>query len=300
MSAFVKILSQLNPAAPRDRDRVWRPRPLADAALVLAGAALVALSFNLLLRPNGITPGGLPGFSLLLLAWFGWEPALSQAGMNILLLLAAWRWLGGRFALQSVLGCIALPVFVALTRDWAPLTQDHLLAAICGAGGTGVGVGLVFRGHGSVGGFSTVAMMLHRTRGWPVDRVLWTFDGVVVLLAATLFPADAVLASLVGVVLIGRTARAVLTGFDTATFALIVSNDSARVQAMVLKELDLGLTVIPAKGGYTGEGRELLMVVMHPEDVPRLKAQVRAIDPSAFLVLASSSEVLGHGFKPHL
>ncbi len=299
MSGFAQLVSKLNPAAPRERDRVWRPRPWLDTLLVLAGALLVALAFNLLLRPNGVTPGGLPGFSLLMLRWFGWEPALVQAAANGLLLLAAWHWLGRKFALQSVLGCIALPLFVALTREWPALTEDRLLAAICGAAGTGVGLGLVFRGHGSVGGFSTVAMMLYRVRGWPVDRVLWVFDGCVVLLAAMLFPADAVLASLVGVVIIGRTTRAVLTGFDTATFALIVTNEPAQVKAMVLKDLDLGLTVIPARGGYTGVERDLLMVVMHPEDVPRLKARVSSIDPTAFLVLASSSEVLGHGFKPH-
>lgn len=267
---------------------------------MIAGAALVALAFNLLLKPNGITPGGLPGVSLLFLRWFGIEPAFTQAGFNVLIVAVGARWLGRRFALQSLLGCIALPLFVWLSSTWAPLTHERFLAAVCGAAGTGLGVGLVFRGHGSVGGFSTVAMILHRLYGSPVDRTLWILDGSVVLGAAFLFPAESVLASLVGVVLIGRTARAVLTGFDNATFALIVSTQPARVREVALHDLDLGVTVIPARGGYTDDAREILMVVMRPGDVPRLKARVRSIDPAAFLVLASSNEVLGHGFKPHL
>ncbi len=268
--------------------------------VVLVGSLLIALSFNLLLRPNGITPGGLPGVSLLALQKLGWEPAWTQFAFNAVVVSAGAYWLGRRFAWQSLLSCLVVPAVVWLTRDWRPLAQDPLLAAVTGAVGTGLGVGLVFRGHGSAGGFSTLAMLAYRLRGWPIDRVLWTLDGTVVALAAFLFPSEAVLASLVGVALIGRTARWVLTGFDTATFALIVSAQPERVREVILRELDLGLTVLPARGGYTGEAREVLMVVMRPGDVPGLKATVRELDPAAFMVLASSSEVLGHGFKPHL
>ncbi|MFO1448894.1 MAG: YitT family protein [Opitutaceae bacterium] len=282
------------------RDRSHRPAFWAEALLVTAGAALVAASFNTLLRPNALAPGGLPGLSLLVQRTVRVEPAITQAGLNVVILLVAWQQLGRAFALRNVLGCLLLPLFVWLSRDWPALTHDRLLAVLCGAGGTGVGLGLVFRGRGSVGGFSALALILNRRHGISVDRSLVALDGLIVLAAAFVFPAEAVLCALVGVVLIGRIARSVLTGFDTAMVAFVVSQEPGRIKEAVLHDLDLGLTLIPARGGYTDTSRDMLMVVMRPGDVPRLKACVRNLDPAAFVVLAGSSEVLGYGFKPHL
>lgn len=282
------------------RDRSWTPRPWLEAGWVVLGSLLIALGFNLLLRPNGISPGGLPGLSLVVHKVFGVEPALTQVLFNLLVLGFAWLVLGRRFALQSLLGSLAMPAFVWLTRDLPVLTHDLFLASVTGAAVAGVGLGLVFRGNGSVGGFSTLAIMALRKLGWQLHRAIWLLDGLVLLVVAAIFPPERLLCSAVAVVLIGRTVRAVLTGFDTATFALIVSTKTEEVRAVVLGDLDLGLTVLPARGGYTGEERDVLLVVMRADDVPRLKARVRAIDPAAFLVLSSSSEVLGHGFKSHV
>ncbi|HLP09950.1 MAG TPA: YitT family protein [Opitutaceae bacterium] len=271
-----------------------------DLALVVCGAALVALSFNLLLRPNQLAPGGLPGVSLLVERATGLPPAFSQALLNVGFLLFGWRALGRGFVLRSLLGSLLLPLFVWCTHDWGALTHDRMLAVLCGGAGTGVGVGLVFRGGGSVGGFSALALVAQRKWHLPVDRTLLTLDGAVVALAALAFPADAVLGALVGVFIIGRSARAVLTGFSNAQCGLIVTRHPAAIREAVLHELDLGLTVLPAQGGYTGEVREVLMVVMRPADVPRLKATVRALDSEAFVVLVEADEVLGYGFKPNV
>lgn len=279
--------------------RTVAPSRLRDLALVVLGAALVALSFNLLLRPNQLAPGGLPGLSLLIERATRVPPAWSQAVLNTLFLLVGWRGLGRGFLLRSLFGSLLLPLFVALTASWPALTQDRMLAVICGGAGTGLGVGLVFRGRGSVGGFSSLALVAHRKWGVPVDRALLTLDGAVIVLAALAFPADAVLGALVGVFLIARTARAVLTGFSNAQCGLIVAREPAAIREAVLRELDLGLTVLSGQGGHTGETREVLMVVMRPADVPRLKATVRALDPRAFVVLVDAAEVLGYGFQPH-
>ncbi len=59
------------------------------------------------------------------------------------------------------------------------------------------------------------------------------------------------------------------------------------------------MTKLAGQGGYTGESKQVLMTVMRPLEVVRLKNTVRAIDPSAFVILCDASEVLGHGFKPH-
>ncbi|MNW07910.1 hypothetical protein D3C71_2046030 [compost metagenome] len=65
----------------------------------------------------------------------------------------------------------------------------------------------------------------------------------------------------------------------------------------ILYDLDRGLTRLDGHGGYTGEGRTVLMVVVGQNEVPRLKQLVRNIDPEAFVIISNTAEVLGEGFK---
>ncbi|MCF3651587.1 YitT family protein [Synoicihabitans lomoniglobus] len=285
--------------AGNNRRRDPRPRTWRDLVLVVIGALIVALGFNLLLRAGGIAPGGVPGASLVLQRMTGVEPAIWQAVLNGGLLVFGGLMLGKAFLVRCALGSALVPGFVALTRDLTPLTTNPLLAAICGGVVVGAGIGLVFLGRGSVGGFSTVALVLHRRFDWPVDRSIMVMDGGVILAAAFVFPTEQALCAIVAAALLARTVRRVLTGGDHAKLALVVTRRAEAVQDAVLHEIDLGLTRLQGRGGYTDEARDLLMVVMRPGDVPRLKRVVRELDPSAFVTLADASEVLGYGFKTH-
>jgi uncharacterized membrane-anchored protein YitT (DUF2179 family) len=108
-----------------------------------------------------------------------------------------------------------------------------------------------------------------------------------------------VLCAMVSIVLAGRTIRGVLTGFGTSKVALIVSAQAEEICAAILREIPLGVTKLAGQGGYTGEPKQILMTVMRPTEMVRLKQTVRAVDPAAFMILCDASEVLGYGFKPH-
>lgn len=285
--------------ASREHESERRPHPFRDALLILAGCIVAALSFTFFLRPNGIVPSGVVGVSLVLAKVAGIEPAYTQWALNLIALAAGAWWFGRDFMVRSIAATLLLPLVVFLTRDLPPLTYNPLLAAICGGVGVGLGVGLVFRANGSIGGFSTLALALHRSLGLTMDKIFIFLDGLVVLLAALAFTAEQVLCALVCIVLAGRTIRGVLTGFGTSKVAMIVSSRAEEICAAVLRDIPLGVTRLAGQGGYTGEPKQILMTVMRPMEVVRLKQAVRAIDPTAFMVLYDASEVLGYGFKPN-
>jgi uncharacterized membrane-anchored protein YitT (DUF2179 family) len=290
-------LAQTRASQARESER--RPHPFRDVTLIITGCVVAALSFTLFLRPNGIAPSGVVGVSLVLQRTAGIEPAYTQWGLNfIALILGAWGF-GRDFMVRSIAATVLLPLVVFLTRNLAPLTHSPLLAAICGGVGVGLGVGLVFRANGSIGGFSTLALALHKSLGLTMDKIFIFLDGLVVLLAALAFSAEQVLCALVCIVLAGRTVRGVLTGFGTSKVAMIVSTHAEEICTAILRDIPLGVTKLAGQGGYTGEPRQVLMTVMRPMEIVRLKHTVRAIDPAAFMILCDASEVLGYGFKPH-
>lgn len=227
------------------------------------------------------------------------HPSYFVLVVNLIFLALAWVVLGRGFALKTLSGSVLFPICIHLTAGVSPLVREHLLGALVGGAVMGLGIGLVFRGKSTVGGFSTLSIILHRKRGIMVDRSLLFFDATVLVAALAFMPAEAALSAIVCSYVLSKTARATLTGPSTAQMAWVVSDRAQVLREHILHSVDLGVTVVPAQGGYTGKAKELLLVVMQPSDVPRFKTAVRDLDPAAFVVLAEAGEVLGYGFAPH-
>ena len=54
---------------------------------------------------------------------------------------------------------------------------------------------------------------------------------------------------------------------------------------------------MPAVGAYTGEHKEMLMVVTRKQMAPKLEEIVKDEDKSAFMIIASANEIYGEGYK---
>ncbi len=68
------------------------------------------------------------------------------------------------------------------------------------------------------------------------------------------------------------------------------------VRELVLRELDRGATLVPAEGAYTGNRRRLIVTIVSPGELVRLRERIRTIDPDAFVFFTQAGEVLGKGF----
>jgi len=268
-----------------------------EYTLLIAGALIIAASFNVFLNPNRIASGGVAGISTIVYSLAGVEPAMTQWFLNIPLFLAGWRLLGGQFSTKTAVGSLILPLFVLLTRHFPPLTENTLLAAIYGGIGIGLGLGIVFRGKGSTGGLDLLAQLIHRYTGLPLGLAVAVLDGSVILASGIAFNPEKALYALVGLFVTTKTIDIVQMGWQNSKIAFIITNRTEEVSRAVLHDLDRGLTKLEALGGYTGEERTLLMVVVNQNEVTRLKAAVKKIDPRAFMILSQANEVLGEGFR---
>lgn len=270
---------------------------LLEYGYLIVGAFIIAISFNLFLYPNEIASGGVGGISILLNHTLGWEPAIVQWAINIPLFIAGLFLLGGRFGVKTLVGSLTLPMFVFITSGWEPPTHNVLLASIYGGICVGVGLGIVFRGRASTGGMDLLAQMIHKYTGIGLGLTVAVLDGMVIAGAGIIFSPEKALYALVGLFVTSKTIDVVQLGFSYSKVAFIISERYEAIQEAVLHELDRGLTRMPAFGGYTGESRNVLMVVVSQREVTKLKTLVKRADPQAFIILNNTTEVLGEGFK---
>ncbi|MEW9702554.1 YitT family protein [Paenibacillus sp. SI8] len=267
--------------------------------LLILGSLIMAASFNAFLNPNQIASGGVAGVSTIVQHVIGLNPAIIQWGLNIpIFLLALWL-LGGQFGLKAAVGSVVFPLCVLVTTHIGTPTHNPLLAAVYGGIGVGLGLGIVFRGRGSTGGLGLAAQILHKYSGLSFGLCVAIFDGIVILSSALVFTPENALYALIALFVTTKTIDIVQLGFNYAKVAFIISEQTEAIRKVILNDLDRGLTELSGSGGYTGESRTVMMVVVKQNEVTRLKTLVRSVDPQAFVILSDTHEVLGEGFKRH-
>lgn len=279
--------------------RTWRrtkPPAWWEFLLIAVGCLAVALGFRLFTNPNGIVAGGVVGLSTVLQGTFRWDPATVQALINLPLLALGWLMLGREEGLRSTLGSILLPLCIAATRNVHGLTQDPMIGALFGGATIGAGLALLFSARGSVGGYTLIARILFRKFGLSVPTSLLALDGLTIVASAYKFGVERALLGLVAAYVMRTAIDRMLVGFKRSYVAMVISKEHVRLRERLLFDLDRGMTVLSATGGYTGDDRPVLMVVLSPREVPQLRAIVEREDPEAFVVISDATEVLGHGF----
>ncbi|SMF67700.1 Uncharacterized membrane-anchored protein YitT, contains DUF161 and DUF2179 domains [Paenibacillus uliginis N3/975] len=272
-------------------------RQLADTLFIIVGSFIMALSFNSFFLPNRIASGGVSGISVLLEALFGIQPAYTQWMFNIPLFVLGFWLLGREYGIRSLLGSVVLPLFVFITKDWVEPTSNPLLASIFGGIGVGTGIGLVYRGRGSTGGLMIVAQIVQKYSGLSFSFCVVMLDALVISSAALVLSLEQALYALIALYVTGKIIDTIELGFSYTKVAYIISDHTEPITKAILHDLDRGLTKLNAEGGYTGENRTVLMVVVGQSEIPRLKTLVQFVDPDAFVIISKAHEVLGEGFQ---
>ncbi len=272
------------------RSAIW------DMVRITLGCGVMALAFRLFTNGNQIVAGGVVGLSTIAQHSFGWDPALTQWAVNIPLLVIGFFALAKGEGSRSVLGSLLLPLFILATKDVPVITHNLLLASIFGGLAGGVGLGLVLSGRGSVGGYSLFGRMVSPRLPVSLATIIFALDALTICASAWVFGFERAMFGLIAAFVMRRAIDGVLVGFSQAFVALIISNQEEEIRNRVIQEMDRGLTILPGKGGFTGEDRPVMMVVLSQTEVPLLRSIVRESDPGAFVVLTPASEVVGKGF----
>ena len=224
------------------------------------------------------------------------DAGIVSLAINVPVFLLGWKEAGRAFILRTLVATVLFSVLIDLL-PLPCLTENPLLACVFGGLVLGVGLGLILRGNATTGGTDLMAKVVQRKLSFlSVGITLLIFDVIVILAAAFTMNAEIAMYSLICVFVSSKTIDLVMTGVDAVQACYVVTDRQDAIRARVLKELERGVTLIRAVGGYTGEDHGLLLTVISSREVPRLKTVVREEDPAAFMFIMDAHETLGEGF----
>lgn len=264
---------------------------------IIFGSMIVAVAFNFFLIPHEILSSGLTGLSMIIGMLTPMNTGIANFLLNFPLLVLGYLKLGRKFILYTILSVTVISIglyFVPVVK----VGQDIILSSIFGGALTGIGIGLIFRSSGSSGGLDVIGMLIARKRDFPIGTMLTAMNGVIILISGFLFNWDSALYTMVSIFVTGKVVDAVYTHHEKLTL-MIITEKGDEMRQHLLQNVYRGVTVFDGMGGYSKQKRNILMTVISRYELGEVKSLVSKVDPTAFVNITETVEVMGLFHKPH-
>lgn len=266
-------------------------------AIVIFGSFLLAASLNFFLINANVYSSGFTGAAQLVASVFNdflnmkVSTGLLLFVFNIPVLILGWIKVGRAFTIYSILSVI----FASLFLQFMPvltISEDILLNAVFGGAIGGAGVGLVLKNGTSTGGMDIIAMVISRLRDKPIGAYLFILNGVIVAVAGWLYGLENSLYTLVSLYVSTVVIDALHTRHEKVT-VMIITSKANELQKAIYEKIIRGITILPAKGAYSGEDREMLYLVVTRYELYELENIITEIDEHAFTNIVETVGLYG-------
>ncbi|MBE6238983.1 MAG: YitT family protein [Bacteroidales bacterium] len=290
---------------------------LKEYGLVTIGVISYALGWTIFLLPNNLIGGGVSGFASILFYATGLPMGVTYFILNVLLLIIGTKILGTGFGGKTIYAILMTSLMLSIMPKIIPsdfihefaLSNGKLICTFLGGIIAGFGIGLSISQGGSTGGTDIVALVWCRFYSASPGRVILIID-VGIILSSLLFPSyteagellpfteklAVVVYGLIQVTVSGYAIDLYLSGSKQSVQAFIFTKKVTEMADAIAFDMKRGVTVLPAKGWYSKEDKNVLMVVTRKTDLNLLLRYVKSIDPDAFLSVSTVMGVYGQGF----
>lgn len=278
-------------------------RNITDYTLIVIGAFLQALSYVLFLAPYKIVPGGVYGIAIVLrYVTKGVFPVFPEGlpmgaialCFNIPLLILAMKKIGLSSGPKTIVTFLLISFFtdaISYLSGNQPLVEnDSFIACFYGGAILGLGVTCVFRAQSTSAGTDVLARVIANNSNLKVSNMIIALDSAVVLLGLVVFRDWAVpLYSWFAIFVYGKIVEMFQTeNPNRAVF--IVSQKTQEIKDLIVGKLGMRGTFLHGRGMYEGKEKEIIFTIAERKDMPRLKDEIKEIDPNAFISTMHASK----------
>jgi uncharacterized membrane-anchored protein YitT (DUF2179 family) len=268
-------------------------REARNGALVVAGILSAGFGLHGFLLPSSLIDGGVTGISMLLSRVTGWPLSIFIPLVNLPFIVIGYRQLGKAFAIRSAIAIGGLATALALVH-FPIVTNDRVLDAVFGGFFLGAGIGLAVRGNAVLDGTEIAALLISRHSAMvKVGDVILIFNVVLFTIAMAVLGVESALYSILTYMAAARTLDFIIHGIEEYVAVTIMSDQADFIRRRITGELGRGITVYRARGGMTGEEREILYCVVTRLEIGRVKLIIREVDERAFVVVQPLADVQG-------
>lgn len=270
--------------------------------MVILVALMMALNYQLFVFPNSFAPAGLNGIFTMLQHILGFKVGYATIIMNVPLAIIAFFINSKPRALRTLVYSVAFSAFLSLL-DQIDLSafvystvSSTLLGPLVAGLISGFGGYVLFKVNACFGGTEFIASFIHKYKP-EVNFFNVIFLLNVVVAIASYFVYGYQVEPVLLCILYCYTSSNIRDSLNRrqqgAIRCEIVTKHADALNQQIIGQLHHTATVIPAKGGYTGEKKDILLCIVNPSQVTELTRLVAEF-PDSFVIVSSATRVMGN------
>ena len=275
---------------------------LKEWLLITLGIVIMTVGIYFFKFPNHFSTGGVTGIAVVLGHYFPqMTPGTFVSIINVFLLILGFLVLGKSFGIRTVYASLLMSGLLQLLEVIlplsAPLTTQPLMELLFAVGLPAVGSALLFNLDASSGGTDIVAMILKKYTAMNIGIALLCSDIIITASAILAYGMETGLFSVLGLIIKSLFIDVVMDNLRIQKCFHIITSNPAPVETFITETLHRGATRLHGEGVYTHDGKEVLLTAVSRHQAVQLRNFIRQNDPSAFLIITTSTEIIGKGFR---
>ncbi|MCI5919991.1 MAG: YitT family protein [Roseburia sp.] len=251
--------------------------------------------------PNNYSFGGVTGMSIVLAKGLPLTPGTITFVINMVLLILGFLFLGKSFGIKtvyvSVLMSVALWAAEIIFPMKAPLTTQPVLELIYAIVLPAFGSAILFNVGASSGGTDIIAMILKKYTHLNIASALFCVDLFIVIASCFVFDAQTGLFSMCGLLAKSLVVDNVIESINLCKYFTIVCDNPQPICDFIMKDLNRSATIYHAEGAYQHNQKTVILTVLKRRQAVELRNFIKRNQPTAFIAITNSSEIIGKGFR---
>lgn len=269
-------------------------------ALTLA-SCIIAFNLKSFVQTGGLFPGGFSGLTILIQRIFEMffdlhiPYSVLYLPLNLVPAFIGFKFISVRFTLYSFYVVALSGVLTDLFPTFT-ITYDTLLIAIFGGilNAVAISICLIFEASG--GGTDFISIYFSEKKGIDAWNYIFAANVVILVTAGILFGFDKALYSIIYQYTSTQVIQMMFKRYQKDTL-LIITELPGAVYGRIREITHHDATLIEATGCFEGAPRNILYSVIGREQVDKVIAAIKEIDPKAFINVINTEQINGRFYK---
>ena len=276
-----------------------------DYAMLLLMAVVMALNYQIFILQNAFAPSGLNGLAAMIQYLFHFSVGYFSLIVNVPLAILCAIFVDRRFAIRTLVfsltfsfvllflqECVDMSRFIYHTEDG----RSTLLAPVVSGAINGFIYGMTIRCGASTGGTDFIGEFIHKYNpSFSMTHAVFVINVIIACMSYFVYDYNiepVALCIIYGLLTTVVSDRFIQSGKRAWKVEMITSHPQEITRA-VIEELHHSSTILYAEGGFSHEGKTMLICVINYHQITRME-ELLARYPDTFACVSAVSETVGN------
>ena len=158
------------------------------------------------------------------------------------------------------------------------------------------GSAILFNIGASSGGTDIIAMIVKKYSSINIGKALIVSDIAITVLGFFVFGMKTGLYSLFGLSIRSFLVDNFIESLNLSKYFNVVCANPDPICDFIVNQLHRGATICDARGAFSGSEKHIILTALNRQQAIKLRNFIKKEDPSAFILISNTSEIIGKGF----